>query len=70
MHPHSGSGTSDRIGFVVVLRQATILAAINQCARSAIRNKTSKPKLVFLHHFRSVFFSINLVNAIILCFVV
>jgi hypothetical protein len=66
----SGSGTSDHIGFVVVLGQATVLVTVNQCARSAIRDETNKPKLVFLCHFRSVFFSINLVNVMILRFVV
>jgi hypothetical protein len=66
----SDRGTSDRVGFVVVLGQATILAAVNQFARSAIRDEASKPKLVFLCHFHFVFFSINLVNVMILRFVV
>jgi hypothetical protein len=66
----SGSGTSDRVGFVVVLWQATILAVANQHARGAIRDEASKPKLVFLRHYHSIFFSINLVNVMILCFVV
>jgi hypothetical protein len=66
----SGSGTSDHVGFVVVLGQAIVLATINQCVRSAIRDETNKPKLVFLYHFRFVFFSINLVNVMILRFIV
>jgi hypothetical protein len=66
----SGSKTSDCVGFVVVLGQAILLAIINQRARSAIRDETSKPKLVFLCHFRSIFFSINLMNVMILHFVV
>jgi hypothetical protein len=66
----SDNGTSDRVSFVVVLGQATVLAAVNQFARSAIRDEASKPKLVFLRHFHSVFFSLNLVNVMILRFVV
>ncbi len=65
-----GDGTSDRTGFVVVIGQATVLAAVNQHVRSAIRDEASKPKLVLLPCFRSVFFSINLVNVTILRFVV
>jgi hypothetical protein len=66
----SGNRTSNHIGFVVVLGEATVLAVIDQHARSAIRDETNKPKLVFLCHFRSIFFSINLGNVMILRFVV
>jgi hypothetical protein len=66
----SGNRTNDCIGFVVVLGQAIVLAGVDQHARSAIKDKARKQKLVFIHHFRSIFFSINLVNVTILCFVV
>jgi hypothetical protein len=66
----NGGGTSDRAGFVVVIGQAAILAGVNQRARSAIRDEASKPKLVFLPCFRSIFFSSNLVSVTILRFVV
>jgi hypothetical protein len=62
----SGGGTSDRAGFVVIIGQAAVLAAV----KPAIRDEASKPKLVFLPRFRSVFFSIILVNVTILRFVV
>jgi len=66
----SGDRTSDRAGFIVVFGQVAILAVINQRAKSAVRNEASKPKLVFLPHFHSIFFSINLVNVTTLRFVV
>jgi hypothetical protein len=66
----SGDRTSDRVSFVVVFGQVAILVAINQRAKSAIRNKANKPKLVFLPQFCSIFFSINLVNVTTLRFVV
>ncbi len=44
----SGDRTSDRAGFVVVFGQVAILVVINQRAKSVIRNKANKPKLVFL----------------------
>jgi len=66
----NGNMTSDHAGFVVVFGQVAILVAINQCAKSAIRNKANKPKLVFLPRFYSIFFSINLVNVTTLRFVV
>jgi len=66
----NGSGTNDHVGFVIVLGQATVVAAVNQCARSVIKDKANKPKLVFLRHFRSIFFSTNLVNVMILHLVV
>jgi hypothetical protein len=46
------------------------LVAIDQRAKSAIRNKASKWKLVFFSHFHFVFYSMNLVKVKILCFVV
>jgi len=65
----SGSMINDRVGFVVVLGQATVLVGVDQHTR-AIKDKANKQKSVFIHHFCSVFFSINLMNVTILCFVV